>query len=106
MKTTTPSSATIATGILYMGVEIELDEGGESDNQARKLLEIANSETERIYCKHDGSLNDGFEVVSHPMTLAYHIEKMPWQSSVTTLPTRKRSLHESCTSSKSTGRSC
>ena len=40
---------------LYMGVEIELDEGGESDNQARKLLEIANAESERIYCKHDGS---------------------------------------------------
>ena len=65
---------------LYMGVEIELDEGGESDNQARKLLEIANGETERIYCKHDGSLNDGFEVVRHPMTLSYHMEKMPWQA--------------------------
>ena len=61
-----------------MGVEIELDEGGESDNQARKLLEIANAESERIYCKHDGSLNDGFEVVSHPMTLEYHMKSMPW----------------------------
>ena len=67
-------------GPLYMGVELEIDEGGESDNQARKLLEIANSDTERIYCKHDGSLNDGFEIVSHPMTLAYHMEKMPWQA--------------------------
>ena len=65
---------------LYMGVEIELDEGGESDNQARKLLEIANAESERIYCKHDGSLNDGFEVVSHPMTLDYHMKSMPWQA--------------------------
>ena len=65
---------------LYMGVEIELDEGGESDNQARKLLEIANAESERIYCKHDGSLNDGFEVVSHPMTLEYHMKTMPWQA--------------------------
>ena len=65
---------------LFMGVEIELDEGGESDNQARKLLEIANAESERIYCKHDGSLNDGFEVVSHPMTLDYHMKTMPWQA--------------------------
>ena len=65
---------------MYMGVEIELDEGGESDNQARKLLEIANAESERIYCKHDGSLNDGFEVVSHPMTLEYHLKSMPWQA--------------------------
>ena len=65
---------------LFMGVEIELDEGGESDNQARKLLEIANAESERIYCKHDGSLNDGFEVVSHPMTLEYHLKSMPWHA--------------------------
>ena len=67
-------------GPLYMGVELEIDEGGGSDNQARKLLEIANGESERIYCKHDGSLNDGFEIVSHPMTLAYHMEKMPWKA--------------------------
>ena len=65
---------------LYLGVELELDEGGESDNQARKLLEIANADSERIYCKHDGSLNDGFEVVSHPMTLEYHMKTMPWQA--------------------------
>ena len=65
---------------LFMGVELEIDEGGESDNQARKLLEIANAESERIYCKHDGSLNDGFEVVSHPMTLEYHTKTMPWQA--------------------------
>ena len=75
-----PDPIFYGSDMLYMGVEIELDEGGESDNQARKLLEIANGETERIYCKHDGSLNDGFEVVSHPMTLAYHMEKMPWQA--------------------------
>ena len=63
---------------LFMGVELEIDEGGESDNQARKLLELANADCERIYCKHDGSLNDGFEMVSHPMTLEYHLKSMPW----------------------------
>lgn len=75
-----PTPIFYGSDTLYMGVELEIDEGGESDNQAQKLLEVANSETERIYCKHDGSLNDGFEVVSHPMTLAYHMEKMPWQA--------------------------
>ena len=24
------------------------------------------------FCKHDGSLNDGLEVVSHPITPEYH----------------------------------
>ena len=75
-----PTPIFYGSDTLYMGVELEIDEGGESDNQARKLLEIANTDTERIYCKHDGSLNDGFEIVSHPMTLAYHMEKMPWKA--------------------------
>lgn len=75
-----PTPTFYGDGKLFMGVELEIDEGGESDNQARKLLEIVNTDTERIYCKHDGSLNDGFEIVSHPMTLAYHTEKMPWKA--------------------------
>ena len=32
------------------------------------------------YCKRDGSLNNGFELVSHPMTLGYHQSEMPWKS--------------------------
>lgn len=33
----------------------------------------------RIYIKHDGSLNDGMEIVTHPMTLDYHLNEMPWR---------------------------
>ena len=50
----------------YFGVELEINEGGESDDNARKLFEIVNSDAERLYAKHDGSLNDGCELVSHP----------------------------------------
>lgn len=43
-------------------------------------MKIANSGgEERLYCKHDGSLDDGFEMVTHPMTLEYHMQKMPWK---------------------------
>lgn len=62
----------------YFGVELEMDGGGESDENARTLMEIANSGDERVYIKHDGSLDDGFEVVSHPMSLSYHLNTMPW----------------------------
>ena len=34
--------------------------------------------TERLYCKHDSSLSNGFELVTHPMSLEYHQEEMPW----------------------------
>lgn len=62
----------------FMGVELELDCGGESEKNARALLEIANFGEERVYIKHDGSLEDGLEVVTHPMTLDYHMNHMPW----------------------------
>ena len=48
-------------------------------SNARELLEIANGlGQDRLYCKHDGSLSDGFELVTHPMTLQYHENQMPW----------------------------
>ena len=53
-----------------MGVELEIDGAGESTRNARELLEIANGRgLDRLYCKHDGSLEDGFELVTHPLTL-------------------------------------
>ena len=66
-------------GFLYMGVELEIDEGGENSHYARKIMDIANRDCEHIYCKHDGSLDDGFEIVSHPMTLHYHTNEMNWR---------------------------
>lgn len=66
------------TGKRYFGVELEVDEGGESDSNAERVLDIANTGNELIYCKHDGSLNNGFEIVTHPMTLDFHENNMPW----------------------------
>ena len=63
---------------LFIGVELELDDGGNSNRNAKVLTELANSESKRIYIKNDGSLDEGFEVVTHPMTLKYHMEEMPW----------------------------
>ncbi|MDL2248668.1 amidoligase family protein [Tyzzerella sp. OttesenSCG-928-J15] len=63
---------------LFYGIELEIDKGGEDSCKAEELLEIGNNSNEHIYIKHDGSLNDGFEIVTHPMTLDYHINKMLW----------------------------
>ena len=65
-------------GKRYFGVEIEIDKGGECDENAEELLETANRDKEHIYIKHDGSLYDGMEIVTHPMTLDYHINTMNW----------------------------
>lgn len=74
-----PTPIFYGVGDLFYGVELEIDKGGEESSNARELLDIANANEERIYCKHDGSLNDGFEIVSHPMSLDYHTNKMNWQ---------------------------
>ena len=49
------------------------------NNNAQKLLDIANASAENLYIKTDGSLDDGMELVTHPMTLEYHLSEMPWE---------------------------
>lgn len=57
---------------LFFGVEVEVDSGGESDSNARSVMRIMNDEKMFITCSHDGSLRDGFEIVTQPATLEYH----------------------------------
>lgn len=56
----------------YFGVELEIDIGGKESDNADEILAIANKDAERVYIKGDGSLDDGLEIVTHPMTLNYH----------------------------------
>lgn len=53
-----------ATAPMYLGVEIEVEatRGAELDEGAETVP------ADRYYCKHDGSLSNGFEIVSHPAT--------------------------------------
>ena len=64
---------------MYMGVELELDRGGEIDSNAERLLDIANADCTKLYIKRDGSLDEGMELVTHPMSLDYHCNEMPWE---------------------------
>ena len=66
------------SGNLFYGIELEIDKGGEDDSNAEILLDIANAKGEHMYCKHDGSIDEGFEMVSHPMSLDYHECNMNW----------------------------
>ena len=63
---------------LYMGVELEIDKGGEDHENAQELMEIVNDWSTKAYCKHDGSIYNGFEIVSHPCTLGYHLNNFRW----------------------------
>lgn len=74
-----PSPIFYGAGPRYLGVELEIDNGGESDGNANLILEVANTDHSHIYIKHDGSLHDGMEIVTHPMTIGYHRYEMPWR---------------------------
>lgn len=64
---------------MYIGVELEIDGAGHSHENAQRLIDI----NSLVYCKTDGSLNDGFEIVSHPCDLDYHINDMRWDELLT-----------------------
>ena len=57
------------------GVELEIDNGESREEAARAILRAAQ---DFVYIKHDGSLNYGFEIVSHPATIDYHMTEFPW----------------------------
>jgi len=60
---------------LTFGVELECDKG----ENPRAAAEAVCNLTDRVYCKHDGSLDDGYEIVTHPGTLAWHMTCFPWK---------------------------
>lgn len=74
-----PKPIFYGNGCRYLGVELEIDDAGEDNDSAEEILYIANRNADHVYCKHDGSLDEGFEIVTHPMTLEYHMQSMPWE---------------------------
>ena len=77
-----PTPIFYGDGNRFFGVELEIDGAGEDSDNAAEILHIANAEQPLTYCKHDGSLDEGFEIVTHPMTLDFHLRSMPWEQIV------------------------
>lgn len=77
-----PTPIFYGEGKRFFGVELEIDGAGEDSDNAAEILHIANAEQPLTYCKHDGSLDEGFEIVTHPMTLDFHLRSMPWEQIV------------------------
>lgn len=69
----TPNGSNVVSreprNVAVTGFELEMES---SDCCVTEGAELANSLYDHVsYLKHDGSLNDGFEMVTHPMTLEY-----------------------------------
>lgn len=60
-----------------MGVELEIDEGGENNTNAKKVRDAIGFN--RVTCTTDGSLRNGFEIVSCPANLKHHLTTLKWE---------------------------
>lgn len=58
---------------LYLGVELEVEGGGTEDYVIEQINAIMNNKDHFIYCTDDMSLRDGFEIITQPATLLYHL---------------------------------
>jgi hypothetical protein len=57
---------------LYLGVELEVDRGGMSNDESDTVAAILGEDF--VYFEEDGSLRNGFEIITEPATLAYYKE--------------------------------
>ena len=68
---------------LTFGVELECEPRNDGGNVRMDAYELSDRIDEipggRTYCKSDGSLTRGVEIVSHPGTLAHHMYVMHWR---------------------------
>lgn len=61
----------------YLGMELEVEVcGNETRNDC--ALEVVNKLGDRVYLKEDGSLSNGFEIVTHPHTLYEYQTNIDW----------------------------
>ena len=85
---------------LFMGIELEIDNGGENHNKAVQIttaLGFPAQESNEFKCTTDGSLNDGFEIISMPATYEYHLTKYDWDAGMKKAASLGYSSHDANT---------
>ena len=65
---------------LTIGVELEVDHDyGDTTYDRHAVAQAVTDAAEgRVYCKSDASIDNGFEIVTHPGSLAYHTYQFRW----------------------------
>lgn len=65
---------------LYIGIELEIQwRGWQRNDEAREWLQMVKVDHGNVcYAKGDSSINDGFELVTHPMSPAWALENFPF----------------------------
>ena len=65
-------------GTTFFGFELEVEAVHETISRGVDIVR-EHATDDLVYLKGDSSLNDGFEIVTHPMTHDWAMEKFPWE---------------------------
>lgn len=79
---------------LFFGAEIEIDNGGQTDDIAEYVVNLMGKDN--VFCKQDGSLRSGFEIVTHPCSLGYH-KTLPYEELFKYLSSKGYKAHDTTT---------
>lgn len=67
--------------IAFFGVELELSHGGENNKNAKEIIEAGGHDADKdITVEHDGSLDNGFELISTTASYNYHVNRYEWET--------------------------
>lgn len=81
---------------LNVGVELELCDGGTDADKAREIIESTGYEiNESFVCERDGSLRNGFEIISSTATTEFHIREYGWDKIMETAQNLGYTSHDS-----------
>jgi Putative amidoligase enzyme len=76
----------------YFGVELEVENvSGDKESKAEKILQTPGMEQDFIIVKNDGSLSDGFEIVTCPADYSTQVEN--WHKIFDNLPSGLKSFN-------------
>jgi formylmethanofuran dehydrogenase subunit E len=67
------------------GAPVNWDEKMPGEDPAKAVVALDIMGRDRAYAKHDGSLRSGFEIVTHPMTFEFHVQKAKWKEAMKAL---------------------
>lgn len=69
--------------IIHLGVELEVDSFPSDENRQRAALQVfrlLNKPTKQLVkIERDGSLNNGFEIITNPVQYRSHLKRVDWQ---------------------------
>ena len=64
---------------LFLGIELEMESRNGHRSEQANTLHLLNEDEDLFFMGEDCSINNGFEIITHPATLQFHLREFPWK---------------------------